>query len=468
MGLPEIQEDIFTNDEIYSISEFLKLCQNQISSTIPACWMQGEVSNLYTAKSGHIYFSIKDENAQVKCVLFRLNQRNLKFKVENNLSFLIRAKASIYQNRGEFQLVVEQIEPTGVGSLQLAFEQLKSQLIKEGLFATEHKKELPKAPQKIGVITAFGGAVIKDILKVLTRRYPFTQISIYDTLVQGTDAPRQISHAIKQADKQDNDVLIVARGGGSLEDLWAFNEEIVIRTIFTTQTPIISAIGHQTDTTLSDFVADVRAATPSVAAELVVPDKEQLILLNKRLKNQLQQQQLNNLKHEQQRLQQLIIKIKHPQAKIDYVSLQLDDLTHRLEKNYQYNIQQKQTNLIKLTHKLNLLSPLNQLKSKQQQQQDLTKKIIALNEQKIKKVSFDLNNIAQKLKQQVNQNLQNQQNSFSKTVSLLETLSPLKTLSRGYSITLKNNIPITSIKQIKKGDIITTKFTDGEITAQTK
>ncbi len=379
MGFPDIQDEIFTSDEVYSVSQFLKLCQTQISQTFPACWLQGEVTNLYTAKSGHIYFSIKDETAQVKCVLFRLNQRNLKFKVENNLAFLIRAKASIYQNRGEFQLVVEQIEPTGVGSLQLAFEQLKNQLIKEGLFAVEHKKELPKAPQKIGVITAFGGAVIKDILKVLTRRYPFTQISIYDTLVQGTDAPRQITHAIKQADKQNNDVLIVARGGGSLEDLWAFNEEIVVRTIFTTQTPIISAIGHQTDTTLSDFVADVRAATPSVAAELVVPDKEQLVLLNKRLKNQLLQQQKAYLKHEQQRLQQLTIRIKHPRTELDYISLYLDDLTHKLEKNYQYDIQQKQLKLTKLKHKLNLLSPLNQLKNKQQQREDLTKRIVVLN-----------------------------------------------------------------------------------------
>jgi exodeoxyribonuclease VII large subunit len=461
--LDSVPNDDFANDEIYSITEFLKLCHNQISKTIPSCWLQGEVSNLFTSKSGHIYFSIKDESAQVKCVLFRLNQRNLKFNIENNLSFLIRAKASIYQNRGEFQLIVEQIEPTGIGSLQLAFEQLKQQLTSEGLFANEHKKALPKTPKRIGVITSFGGAVIKDILKVLTRRYPFTTISIYDTLVQGSDAPRQITYAIKQADSQNNDVLIVARGGGSLEDLWAFNEEIVIRTIFTTKTPIISAIGHQTDTTLSDFVADVRAATPSVAAEIVVLDKEQLVLLNKQLNNQLVKQQKNILRQHQEELKQLFIRIKHPQANLDYVSLRLDDLTNKLEKKHQDNIQKQQVELMKLTHKLNLLSPLNHLKTKQQQQGDLTKRLFSLGEQMTKKSVNDLREIIQKLKQQTNQNLYNQQTHFSKTMHLLDTLSPLKTLSRGYSITLKDNIPITSIEQIKKDDVIVTKLVDGVI-----
>ncbi|SFV55538.1 Exodeoxyribonuclease VII large subunit [hydrothermal vent metagenome] len=434
--------DTFNDDEIYDVSSFLKLCQNEISNTIPSCWLQGELTNLFQAKSGHTYFSIKDETSQVKCVLFRLNQRHLKFKLENNLSYLFRAKASIYQNRGEFQLIVEQIEATGVGNLQLAFEQLKKQLNEEGLFNPEHKKNLPLFPKKIAVITSSLGAVINDICNVLKRRYPFAEVLIYDTLVQGEDAPRQITHAIKRADEQDNDVLIIARGGGSLEDLWAFNSELVVRTIFNAKTPTISAIGHQADISLSDFVADKSAGTPSISAEIVAPDKNNLLEKNKQLKQQLNKIIQKYIADKTQQLDNLEQRIKQPQQNVFKATQRLFNLNQRLKR--QQFLKTSHTQLSLLTKQLNIYSPLNQCFEKQQKQQQLN----------------------EKLKYLVTKKIQDKKMKFQQKTTILETLSPLKTLSRGYSITTHNNNIITNSKQIKKGDIIISKLETGSITSK--
>ncbi len=255
---------------------------------MPHCFIQGEISNLSKPSSGHWYFSLKDSSGQIRCAFFRLNQRKVQFNPENGMSVIIRGAPTLYEQRGDFQLIVQQMEPAGIGNLQLAFDQLKNKLRIEGLFELENKKDLPLYPKKIGVISSSTGSVIKDIIKVLNSRYPFAEILLYDTVVQGENAHKKIVKALQAADSQKNcDVLILARGGGSLEDLWAFNEEELAREIFKCSTPIISSIGHETDTTIADFVADVRAPTPSAAAVSATPDRNVLIYKASKLRKNL-------------------------------------------------------------------------------------------------------------------------------------------------------------------------------------
>ena len=279
---------MFNIDEIYSVSHFVRLCKNSIEKHIPQSFIQGEISNLSKPSSGHWYFSLKDENSQIRCAFFRLNQRKIQFTPENGMSVIIRGVTTLYPQRGDFQLIVQQMEPAGVGNLQLAFDQLKNKLRLEGLFDSENKKEIPEYPEKIGVISSSTGSVIRDIIEVLKSRYPLSEILLYDTIVQGENAHHKIIKALKAADDQKIcDVLILARGGGSLEDLWAFNEEELARAIFDCSTPIISSIGHETDTTIADFVADLRAPTPSAAAVSATPDVNSILYNAAKLKKYL-------------------------------------------------------------------------------------------------------------------------------------------------------------------------------------
>ena len=279
---------MFNIDEIYSVSDYIKLCKNAIEKNIPQCFVQGEISNLSMPSSGHWYFSLKDKNSQVRCAFFRLNQRKIKFTPENGMSVIIRGATTLYPQRGDFQLIVQQMEPAGIGNLQLAFDQLKNKLRLEGLFDSANKKEIPTFPTKIGVISSSTGAVIKDIIKVLNSRYPLAKILLYDTVVQGENAHLKIIKALRAADRSKNcDVIILARGGGSLEDLWAFNEEELAREIYQCSTPIISSIGHETDTTIADFVSDLRAPTPSAAAMSATPDLNTILYNASKLKKYL-------------------------------------------------------------------------------------------------------------------------------------------------------------------------------------
>ncbi|HBN57682.1 MAG TPA: exodeoxyribonuclease VII large subunit, partial [Gammaproteobacteria bacterium] len=297
---------MFNIDEIYTVSNFLSLCNKTIENNIPTCWLQGEISNLSRPASGHWYFSLKDNRGQIRCALFRLNQRNIKFNPENGLEVLVRAAPTLYEARGDFQLIIQHVEPVGVGNLQLAFEQLKTKLKDEGLFDAQYKKPLPAKVNTIGVISSSNGAVIRDIIKVLNKRYPFAEILLFDSVVQGEGSAEKLTQAIKAADLSNRcDVLIVARGGGSLEDLWAFNEEVLARAIFAAKTPIISAVGHETDTTIADFVADVRAPTPSAAAMLATPDRLELLNKLNKLSNNLTQLSQQGLERYQSQLQQL-------------------------------------------------------------------------------------------------------------------------------------------------------------------
>jgi exodeoxyribonuclease VII large subunit len=269
----EIDSQPTTSREIYSISELNSEARVLLEKRFPLIWVEGEISNLARPASGHIYFSLKDEAAQVRCAMFKMHNRLVNFQPKNGQQVLARVRISLYEARGEFQLIVEHMEETGDGALRRQFELLKQKLFEEGLFDEAHKQALPFLPTQLGVITSPSGAAIRDILSVLKRRFPGIPVLIYPVPVQGTEAPQAIVESIHSAAKcQDCDLLILARGGGSLEDLWAFNEETVARAINACPIPIVTGIGHEIDFTIADFVADYRAPTPSAAAEFISPD----------------------------------------------------------------------------------------------------------------------------------------------------------------------------------------------------
>ena len=411
---------MFNIDEIYTVSNFLRLCRSSIEKNVPHCFIQGEISNLSKPSSGHWYFSLKDSSGQIRCAFFRLNQRKVQFNPENGMSVIIRGAPTLYEQRGDFQLIVQQMEPAGIGNLQLAFDQLKNKLRIEGLFELENKKDLPLYPKKIGVISSSTGSVIKDIIKVLNSRYPFAEILLYDTVVQGENAHKKIVKALQAADSQKNcDVLILARGGGSLEDLWAFNEEELAREIFKCSTPIISSIGHETDTTIADFVADVRAPTPSAAAVSATPDRNVLIYKASKLRKNLQDLMVQSLGQKHAYLNMLQLKIIDPSQQLLQNAQKLDDYEIRL---------------FRITNSL------------------------------IDKNKTNLNQQITRLKNYSDYFIKHQKNQLSNKASLLNLLSPLNTLSRGYTITHNEKEKvIVSFKKINSGDLIVTKFHDGKV-----
>ena len=411
---------MFKIDEIYTVSNFLRLCRSSIEKNVPHCFIQGEISNLSKPSSGHWYFSLKDSSGQIRCAFFRLNQRKVQFNPENGMSVIIRGAPTLYEQRGDFQLIVQQMEPAGIGNLQLAFDQLKNKLRIEGLFELENKKDLPLYPKKIGVISSSTGSVIKDIIKVLNSRYPFAEILLYDTVVQGENAYKKIVKALQAADSQKNcDVLILARGGGSLEDLWAFNEEELAREIFKCSTPIISSIGHETDTTIADFVADIRAPTPSAAAVSATPDRNVLIYKASKLRKNLQDLMVQSLGQKHAYLNMLQLKIIDPSQQLLQNAQKLDDYEMRL---------------FRITNSL------------------------------IDKNKTNLNQQITRLKNYSDYFIEHQKNQLSNKASLLNLLSPLNTLSRGYTITHNEKEKvIVSFKKINSGDLIVTKFHDGKV-----
>jgi len=414
---------MFNLDEVYSVSDFLNLCRNSVEQNIPHCWVQGEISNLSKPTSGHWYFSLKDSKGQIRCAFFRLNQRKIQFSPENGMSVVIRGAPTLYELRGDFQLIVQQMEPAGIGNLQIAFDQLKNKLRAEGLFDTQNKKNLPVSPKTIGVISSSSGSVIRDIIHVLKTRYPFSNILLYDTIVQGENAYKKIIKALRIADSDKRcDVLILARGGGSMEDLWSFNEEELAREIFACTTPIISSIGHETDTTIADFVADVRAPTPSAAAVIATPDRLAIINQATKLRKQLLDSVNQSLDKIKLSLDLLQVRIINPSQQLQRNAQKLDEYEFRLVRQ------------IKNAHQL-YRSQLQQL-------------------------NIRLRNNAEYF-------LKDQANQFSNKVNRLNLLSPLNTLSRGYSITHdKDGKVLLSSKKINLGDLISSQLHDGKVTSK--
>ncbi len=460
----------FNLDEIYSVSDFLSLCNSTIENNIPTCWLKGEISNLSRPVSGHWYFSLKDKQGQIRCALFRLNQRHVRFIPEDGIEVLVQASPTIYEARGDFQLVILRIEPMGTGNLQLAFEQLKTRLRNQGLFDAKHKKPLPTVVNTIGVISSSSGAVIQDIIKVLNQRYPFAKILLYDCIVQGQGAAEKLSQALYAADKSGCcDVLILARGGGSLEDLWAFNEEILAKAIFAIDTPIISAIGHETDITIADFVADKRAHTPSSAAMIATPDRLELLTKLNKLHADLLHLIQQILYHYHHQLKQLSLRTPKINQQLNMFSQMLDNLSSSLNYDMKTTLNLHQNKLNILFEKLKKHSPNAKIQHQKALIQ-LTKTQLFNNiKHAIDKNQATLSNLGQSLEKSVQSTLEQHQNKLSINITGLNHLSPLNTLSRGYSISmLENNRVLNSTAKVKVGTSITTLLSDGKICSKIK
>ena len=461
---------MFNIDEVYTVSDFLSLCNKTIENNIPTCWLQGEISNLSRPASGHWYFSLKDSRGQIRCALFRLNQRNIKFNPENGLEVLVRAAPTLYEARGDFQLIIQHVEPVGVGNLQLAFEQLKTKLKDEGLFDVQHKKPLPAKVNTIGVISSSNGAVIRDIIKVLSKRYPFAEILLFDSVVQGEGSAGKLSQAIKAADQSDRcDVLILARGGGSLEDLWAFNEEVLARAIFAAKTPIISAVGHETDTTIADFVADLRAPTPSAAAMLATPDRLELLNKLNKLNNNLTRLSQQILERYQSQLQQLSLSTPNLTRQLNLFSQRLDGLNTHLNYQMKSLVSLNKSKISTLFEQLKQHSPSTRI-SHNQQLNYLAKIQLKQSIQRlVVQHKNTLNGLHERLEKSINNTLDWQKNKLSQHTLGLDHLSPLNTLSRGYSIsTIQDNQVLHSTTNVKIDETMTTLLSDGKIYSQVK
>lgn len=436
---------------ILSVTELNRTVSQLLGDYFMTVFVEGELSNLSIPSSGHLYFTLKDANAQIRCALFRNQQLRLNFKPENGKQVIVKARVSLYEPRGDYQLIVESMELSGDGRLRQAFEDLKRKLTIEGLFDTVHKKTLPKLPQAIGVITSPTGAAIHDILTVLKRRFAAIPVIIYPVAVQGEQAKYEIAKAIAIANQRlDCDVLIVGRGGGSLEDLWAFNEELVARAIFASKIPIISAVGHETDVTIADFVADFRAATPSAAAEQASPDQSQWLARFIQLEQQLQQ-----------RLQRKLI--QHQQT--------LDWLNKRLaQQSIEQKLERNQQRLMALKHRLTQV-----MQNKLQQQQSLLSVKIANLWQynpavKIRNQQQRLAYLDHRLLSAIQKQLKQRQQRLATASQTLNAISPLATLSRGYTLTIEPSSGqiIRASTQVKLGDIVETRLAKGSFSSEIK
>ena len=399
---------------IYSISELTQNIKSLLEDTFPFIWVIGEISNFRKPISGHCYFNLKDEYSQINAVMFRGQQRQLKFEPDDGMNVTGMGRISVYEPRGTYQIILEYLEPSGIGALQVAFEKLKMQLAEEGYFEDKYKKQLPFLPQKLSLITSLTGAVIHDILTIVNRRFPDIAIQISPVKVQGDGAVNEIVAAIENLNVySDSDVAILARGGGSLEDLQAFNSEAVAKAIFNSRIPIVSAIGHETDYTISDFVADLRAPTPSAAAEMVVPQKKELKRRLLEFSRRLIFNMSNNIGKLQSKLTELVDKLVDPRRKIEDYRLRLDDLTTGLHKILTYRIQRDHEHLGFWKDRLHANIPLNVLN----------------------KVNYQLEQLYDKFLKTYYIFINSKQNNLHELTAKLEVLSPISILERGYSIT---------------------------------
>ena len=403
--------------------------------------VKGEISNLKIHPSGHWYFTLKDKFSRISAVMFSSYAKNVKIRITEGMQVILTGSIGVYENGGSYQLYVNNIQPDGIGTLYLQFEELKRNLEKEGLFDPKYKKPLPKYPMRIGVISASSGAAIHDIFTTITRRWPISERISIPASVQGLSAAPTIVNALKLADTLNFDVIILARGGGSLEDLWPFNEEIVARAIFEMKTPVVSGVGHEVDFTISDFVSDKRAPTPTGAAEMVTPDINEIRLQVNNLKSRILNNFNNILKYNKQNLNNIKTKNIFVNPEFLYVnsSIILDNYKNKLITNYHKlanNLKNK--NLVYL-NKMNLL---------------INNKISSYNY---------LYNYNEKLNLLFNKIYSQNLNNFKINISKLDSLSPLKVMSRGYSYVTKENEIIKSINEVKKDDELELKLVDGKI-----
>ncbi|MCH9643706.1 MAG: exodeoxyribonuclease VII large subunit [Gammaproteobacteria bacterium] len=348
--------------DVFTVSQLNATAKSLLEEGLRSLWILGEISNLSCPSSGHVYFSLKDQNAQVRCALFRMSRRNVEFTPENGQQVLVHARVSLYEARGDYQLIINRMQLAGDGALQIAFEKLKKQLDKEGLFDPQHKQALPEFPQCIGVVTSATGAALRDILRVLQRRFSALKVIVYPSLVQGEQAAAQIASAIEQANQRNEcDALIVARGGGSLEDLWPFNEEVTARAIFASHIPIVTGVGHEIDFTIADFVADTRAATPSAAAEIISPNAQEWQQYLSDTLHLLHDTICQSIQLKYQQLTHLQKRLRHPGDKCREQMQQLDHLEKRLLQSMKHQLEHYNQKLQQTARTLDAISPLQTL-----------------------------------------------------------------------------------------------------------
>ncbi len=433
------------NQNIFTVSRLNAEVRLLLENEMGIVWLVGEISNFSAPVSGHWYLTLKDSRAQVKAAMFRGNNRFVQFKPQNGQQVLVRARLSLYEPRGDYQIIIESMQPEGDGKLQQEFDALKAKLAAEGLFAQASKRPLPEHPNCVGIITSKTGAALFDILDVLKRRDPSLPIIIYPTMVQGEQAAIQIAQAIGRANARNEcDVLIVGRGGGSLEDLWCFNHEIVARTIAASQIPIVSAVGHEVDITIADFVADVRAPTPSAAAELVSRDNSH----KKTAFSHYQQKLTSAMRYlladryrQGERLQQALER-QHPKHRLQRQIQQVDELEMRLRRAVERTLQRHSQQLDRFNYRLKIQSPLRLINHEHH--------LVAKQQQRL----IDA----------MQRKLVNAKHQLALSVETLDAVSPLATLKRGYSITQNQQGQlITQAGQVSQGDSIVTRLGSGEI-----
>lgn len=385
--------------------------------------LKGEISNLKFHTRGHLYFSLKDENSKINAVMFNYKNLGLNFIPKDGMNVIVKGKVSVFTTGGSYQITVSNMKEDGIGNLYLLFEELKRRLEREGLFSPEHKKKLPRIPKKVGVITASTGAAVKDIISTINRRFPLTEIILFPTLVQGVGAKENIVKMINEANESDVDVIILGRGGGSIEDLWAFNEEIVARAIYNSTKPIVSAVGHEIDFTISDFVSDMRAPTPTGAAELVVPSKVEI------------QSYLNDYKGR-------IISVINKKIK------SYTDTFSKLKSTYI------------------LKNPISMYEIDEQKLDNMLEKLGSIMTYKLEREKSKLNNLSKMISPNILNRLDKEKIKLENIETKLNLLNPENILKKGYSLTLVEGKIVKSIKSVKKGSIIDTKFSDGIIKSE--
>ncbi|WP_294899908.1 exodeoxyribonuclease VII large subunit [Tatumella sp. UBA2305] len=436
------------NATIFSVSRLNATVRKLLEHEMGRIWLTAEISNFTRPSSGHWYFTLKDDNAQVRSAMFRSSNQRVSFRPQNGQQVLVRASVTLYDPRGDYQLIVESMQPAGEGLLQQQFTELKTRLDAEGLFAAEHKQPLPSPARQVGVITSASGAALHDILQVLRRRDPSLPVVIYPTAVQGNDAVPAIVRAIELANqRQECDVLIVGRGGGSLEDLWCFNDERVARAIFASRLPVVSAVGHETDVTIADFVADLRAPTPSAAAELISRNQTELLRQLISAQQQMEMAMDFYLARRQRSFAQLQHRLnqQHPELRLTRQHNLLSEQQRRLQTALQQQLQKNSLRFEQLSRRLQRRQP----------------------EPQIYQANQELAQLRYRLQQAISQQLNDNRQRFGSLAVQLETASPLATLARGFSVTTKaNGEVIKNTRQLQRGDTLRTRLNDGWVESE--
>ncbi len=444
-----VENQLDNTQEIISVSEINKRAKSILEENFPFVWIQGEVSNFFSAASGHWYFSLKDESSEIRCAMFTNKNHHITFEPKDGDHLVLNGTLSIFEGRGQYQIIVEHIELAGEGALLKAFEELKKKLQLEGLFDDSIKRQLPAYPKNIAVVTSPDGAVIQDIINVLDRRSPFLDLTVVPTLVQGEKAAPLICDALNKVGRLKKvDVVILARGGGSIEDLWAFNNEEVARAIVNCPTPIISAVGHETDFTISDFVSDLRAPTPSIAAEIISQPYSELIETLEGYQNYISRSVISQIDLQRTQITNLIKRIRHPGDKLREISQKLDYVETALIQNINQEISFKKNGLNLKDLSLQQNSPQNKVKEAKVYLQNASKDLLKALKLEIEKKSTDLAEI----------------------VATLQAVSPLSVLSRGYSIisTEPDGKILSSSNQVEIGQTISAILSKGSIKAEIK